>query len=105
MRTLVIALSLPLSGFSANQVLPAMQVIGNVFPAAQQTLVDEKVVYAAELLYNIPAQAYVVLDMNEDIPPAIKPVAKAKLIELNKLRLMIINAKGTVNCEFGHMQQ
>lgn len=105
MKKLLIVLCLGLSACSANQLLQAAPVIGNVCTAAQGTLIDEKVVYSAEVLYNIPAQAYVSADKNGKLTPALKAKLKPLLIKMNELRLAISAAKGSVNCDFEQMKQ
>jgi hypothetical protein len=104
-RSLIIALALASTSCTANQMLQAAPVIGNVCSAAQGTLVDEKVVYAAEVLYNIPAQAYVSADKNHKITPQLKATLKPMLIKLNDLRNAVKAAKGSVNCDFASMKE
>lgn len=105
MRTLAIALCLLLSACTANQVLESIPVVGNVCEAADRTLIDEKVVFAAETLYNIPAQAYVTADKNGRLTPALKAQTKPILIKMDDLRRAISAARGTVNCDFKQMQE
>lgn len=96
---------LALSACSTNQLLQAAPIIGNVCTAAQGTLIDEKVVYAAEVIYNIPAQAYVSADKNGKLKPELKAKLKPLLIKLNGLRLAVSAAKGSVNCDFTQMKE
>lgn len=105
MRKLFIILMLGASSCSANQMLQAAPVIGRVCTAAQRTLIDEKVVYAAQVLYNIPAQAYVSADRNHRLTPELKATLKPLLIRLNALRNTIKAARGSVNCDFERMKQ
>lgn len=94
-----------LSACSSNQILQALPVVGNVCTAAQGTLIDEKVVYAAEVIYNIPAQAYKAANENGKLSPELKGRLKPLLIKMNDLRLTISAAKGTVNCDFAQMKE
>lgn len=58
--------SASLGGCAAFQAPPA--------PAAafQATAIDERALFAAEALYNVPAQAYVVADTNDQLSPELK---------------------------------
>lgn len=47
---------------------------------AAGTLLDEKALYGAETAYNVPANAYVTLDANGQLSPAIKAKARPMLI-------------------------
>lgn len=105
MRKVVIVAALMLSACSPNKVLENAPVIGSVCAAADGTLIDEKVVYAAEVLYNIPAQAYKAANENGQLTPAMKAALKPKLIKLNDLRLAVVAAKGSINCDFNSMKE
>lgn len=80
-------------------------VVASVCGAAQGTLIDEKVVYAAEVLYNIPAQAYVSADKNGKLSPELKATLKPLLVKMNSLRKAIEAGQGAVNCDFENMKQ
>lgn len=105
MKKLLIGLALLVGACSPNQILQSTPVIENVCTAAQGTLIDEKVVYAAEVIYNIPAQAYVSADKNGKLTPGLKATLKPLLIKLNILRKAISAAKGSVNCDFAQMKE
>lgn len=73
--------SLSLGGCAALQAPPA--------PAAalQATALDEKALYAAEALYNVPAQAYVVADGNGQLSPELKTKLKPMLQDAYRVLL------------------
>jgi hypothetical protein len=106
MKRLAIALLLgtTLSACTPTQITQSVPIVGNVCSAAEGTLVDEKVVYAAQVIYNIPAQAYVSADKNKKLTPAMKATLKPLLIKLDDLRNTVKAAKGTVNCDFEQMK-
>lgn len=104
MRALIIAVLLGTSACTGNQIMENTPVVGTVCNAAQGTLVDEKVVYAAQVIYNIPAQAYVTADRNNRLTVDLKARIKPLLIKLNDLRNTVKAAKGTVNCDFEQMK-
>jgi hypothetical protein len=54
-----------------------------------QTAIDEKALYAAEALYNVPAQAYVDADARGKLTPEMKAVLKPKLADAYKALLAI----------------
>lgn len=111
MKTLAMmaaALSLPIaacSGCSTTQVLENAPVIGNICSATEGTLVDEKVVLSAEILYNVPAHAYVTALNKNQLTPEIKAIVKPKLVTLHALLRSVRAAKGSVNCDFNAMKQ
>lgn len=107
MKKVIIVLALMTSACSVNKVLESAPVIGDVCTAAQGTLIDEKVVYAAEVLYNIPAHAYVTADQSGKFEQKLelKATLKALLIKLDGLRRSISAAKGSVNCDFNSMKE
>lgn len=49
---------------------------------ADLTLMDEKAMYGAEVLYNVPANAYVIADAGNLLKPEVKATIKPKLIKL-----------------------
>lgn len=100
-----LSLCMALNACTVNDALKAAPVIGNVCSAADRTLIDEKVVYAAEVLYNIPAHAYVSADKNHKITPALREKVRPLLIRLNMLRKAVSAAKGSANCDFAAMKQ
>lgn len=104
MKKLIIALALVTTSCSANQMLQSAPIIGNVCSVAEGTLIDEKVVYAAEALYNMPAHAYVTALEANQLSPTTKALVKPKLIQLYSLLKTIRAAKGTVNCDFNAMK-
>lgn len=104
-KTLALLLCVSLSACSANSVLQNLPVVGNVCSAASGTLIDEKVVYGAEALFNVPAQAYVVADKNGKLTPELKAKLKPLLIQMDDYRLAIVAAKGTINCDYDKMKE
>lgn len=109
MKKMLIALAIasaPLAACSTlNTVLENAPVTGAVCAVADQTLIDEKVVFAAETLFNIPADAYEQAVLDGHLPPGdLRTDLRAKLIKLDTLRNAIYNAKGTVNCDFASMK-
>ncbi len=58
-------------------------------PSAAQASVspvaDEQALWAAEALYNVPAQAYVAADSRGVLPASVKSVVKPKLVRLYSL--------------------
>lgn len=48
---------------------------------ASDTIIDEKVLFAAETAYNIPAHAYVTLDAAGKLSPEIKTAVRPQLIK------------------------
>lgn len=75
---------------------------------ASFTVLDDKAVYAAEALYNVPAYAYVSANKNGTLPASVKAWAKPKLIQLySMLKLARAAYKaGDVagfNCQFAAM--
>jgi hypothetical protein len=50
--------------------------------ASNASVMDERALWAAEALYNVPAQAYVAADSRGALPVSVKTVAKAKLTQL-----------------------
>lgn len=108
MNKLMIALALSgasLSACTANQVLQGAPIIGSICTAAEGTLIDEKAVLSAEVLYNAPAQAYVAANDAGLLSVSQKALIKPKLIQLYSLLQTVKAAKGTVNCSFAAMQQ
>lgn len=103
-RIMILLAAFSINACTANQVLESAPIIGNVCAAAQGTLVDEKVVFAAETIYNIPAQAYVSALNSGKITPELKAVLKPLLVKLNAYRNAVKAAKGTVNCDFNAMK-
>lgn len=108
MNKLILAVALlgaPLSACTANQLLGSIPVVGNVCEVADRVLVDEKVVFAAETLFNIPADAYKRAFTAGQLP--VGPLQRSirdKLIKLDDLRIAVTNARGTVNCDFASMK-
>lgn len=93
MKRLLIAVSLVLItvSFAAATVscAPVPSVSGQ---CTSQTVVDDKVAYAAEALYNVPAQAYVTANKNGTLPADIKAKAKPILLEMYKKLLLVRSA-------------
>jgi hypothetical protein len=67
--------------------------------ALQGTAVDEQAMYAAEALYNVPAQAYTVADANGQLSPEVKRQAKAMLENAYKVLLIARSAYASGNAE------
>lgn len=105
MKKFIIVLALLTSSCSANQLLQSTPIIGTVCAAADRTLVDEKVVFAAETIYNIPAHAYKTANENGKLAPELKAKLKPLLIELDGYRRAVFAAKGSLSCDFASMQQ
>lgn len=106
MKGLVIALALALSGCGvADKVLESTPVVGAVCKAADRILIDEKVVYAANVLYNIPAQAYVSANNRGQLSAELKARLKPMLVNLYGYTQTIKAARGTVNCDFASMKK
>lgn len=106
MRTLalVIAASLSLSACERPVVGVGTPIV-DICTASDRTLIDEKVVYAAEAIFNIPAQAYKVANENGNLKEPLKGQAKSILIRMDDLRLAINAAKGTATCDFNELQK
>lgn len=108
MKKIVMALALavaPLSACTTTEVLQNAPVIGNVCAAADRTFVDEKVVFAAETVLNIAADAYIKAFKAGELPVGpLQRDLKAKVIKLESLRNAVVAAKGTVNCDFEAMK-
>ncbi len=105
MRSLILALALTTSACSGNEVLRNIPVAGSVCTVAEQTLIDEKVVYAANVLYNIPAQAYVSAVDRKQLNAATRAEIKPMLTKLYGYTQTIKAAQGTVNCDFSSMKK
>lgn len=110
MKKLLIALSLlaaPLAGCTTTQLLQGAPVIGNVCSAADRTLIDEKAVFAAQTLYNIPADAYKRAYKAGNLVPHSDLQIKLRnmLMRLDLMRVTIRDAKGAINCDFAAMQR
>lgn len=69
----------PVSEPSANVTGPASCGL------AADTLVDERVLYAAEAAYNVPAHAYVTLDGAGQLSAELKASVRPKLVEAYRL--------------------
>lgn len=82
-----------LGGCAALQAPPA--------PAAvlQGTTIDERAAYAAEALYNVPAQAYAVADGNGKLSPETKATLKPMLADAYKVLLAVRAARAAGNAE------
>ena len=96
--------ALTLGACTANQVLQSAPIISNVCEAADGTLIDEKVLYAANALYNVPAHAYVTANRNGKLSPELKAALKPKLLTMYRLLQAVKAAKGTVNCDYNSMK-
>lgn len=107
MRTLILACALALTGCvqGPNSLyLPTAPVV-KVCSVADQTLIDEKALYAAEIAYNIPAHAYVSANYSGLLTPELKAVLKPKLTTMYTMLKAIRAAKGTVSCDLVAMQK
>jgi predicted small secreted protein len=76
----------PLTACSTVSGIPAAVELATT-PICQGHTADEKMWYAAEAGYNIPAQAYVSANKHGLLTPSLKATLKPKLQELNRLRL------------------
>lgn len=61
-------------------------------PIAGSTALDEKAWYAAEALYNVPAQAYVSANKNGLLSPAVKAQVKPVLLKAREALLLVRQA-------------
>ncbi len=108
MKKIVMALALlgaPLSACTTTELLQNAPVIGNVCTAAQGTFVDEKVVFGAETLLNIAADGYKTAVLGGQLPVGqLRTDIRAKILLLEKLRNGVVNARGSVNCDFESMK-
>ena len=98
------SLALSTTACTANQALQSLPVVGDVCTIAEGTLIDDKVLYAANALYNVPAHAYVTANRDGQLTPAVKAVLKPKLLAMYRLLQAVTAAKGTVNCDYASMQ-
>lgn len=109
MKKFLIAASLALAPMTAgcgiNQVLENTPVVGSICEAADRTLIDEKVVFTTQTLFNIPADAYKRAVTDGHLPVGdLRTNLRNKLIKLDDLRIAIRNARGAVNCDFAAMK-
>lgn len=108
MKKLVMALALavaPLSACTTTEVLQNAPVIGNVCAAAERTLIDDRVVFASEALFDIASDAYITTFKAGQLPVGpLQRDLRGKLVQLNDLRNAIYNARGSVNCDFAAMK-
>jgi hypothetical protein len=75
-------LALPLGGCASmleTAGIPAAVAETVNTPVCNRTVLDDKAQYAAEALYNVPAQAYVSAYKRGLVTPAVKAVVKPKL--------------------------
>src|SRR4051812_2146608 len=79
--TVMVAACLALAVTAACQTLPTAVSLATQ-PVCAGVTVDEKLWYAAEAAYNVPAQAYVAANSRGLITPALKAVIKPKLITM-----------------------
>lgn len=105
MKKAIIILALLASSCSPTEIVRNTPVVGDVCTLADRTLIDEKVVFAAEVIYNIPAHAYFVADQNGKLTQDVKFEVKPMLRKLNNLRNAVFAAKGTLTCDFNNMKQ
>jgi hypothetical protein len=49
--------------------------------STQNTVIDERVLWGAEALYNVPAQAYKTADQNGTLPDSVRVVVRPLLIK------------------------
>lgn len=97
-----------LSALTLGACQPALQAVVNstsICQVGSGTLIDEKTLYAAEALYNVPAHAYVTADRNGHITPALRTQIRPKLITMYQLLKSMRAAKGTVNCDIDAMKE
>lgn len=89
---------------TANQLLQSAPVVGKVCAAADQTLIDNKVVGTATALYVAAATVYKAVNEAGELSPAAKAKVKPLLIEMYRYVGVIKAAKGAVNCDFASMK-
>lgn len=80
LATVLIACGTPL-----NTASDAIAIATSSEPIGDRIVMDEKAAYAAEVLYNIPAQAYVSADTRGLITPALRATIRPKLIYMASL--------------------
>ena len=83
---LAMALATISLGTSGCTALAGVQLVTQSAPLAGNTVLDEKAWYAAEALYNVPAQAYLSANKNGLLSPAVK--AKVKPILLSAYQVL-----------------
>ena len=85
LMTLIIATAIAACGVTGTATRDAVAMATSSAPIGDAIVMDEKTAYAAEVLYNIPAQAYVSADTRGLITPAMRAVLRPKLIYLASL--------------------
>lgn len=85
-RLLALNLALMMLPACAGQVASIPAVTGTA-PITSQTAIDEKAWYAAEALYNVPAQAYVAAVKADKMPASVRAIVKPKLQAMNRVRV------------------
>lgn len=73
------------SGTPLNTASDAISIATSSEPLGDRIVMDEKTAYAAEVLYNIPAQAYVSADTRGLITPTLRATIRPKLIYMASL--------------------
>lgn len=86
MKKLAIILCLGLS--SACATVPTSPMV-----CSSTTVVDNKVAYAAEALYNVPANAYMAANESGKLTPELKAKVKPILQQMYKYLLLVRTAK------------
>jgi hypothetical protein len=76
----MVACGTPISGTA-----DAVSIATSSTPIGDRVVMDEKTAYAAEVLYNIPAQAYVSADTRGLITPELRATIRPKLIYMASL--------------------
>jgi hypothetical protein len=61
-------------------------------PLGDRTVMDERAMYAAEALYNVPAQAYVTADTRGLLTPAVRAAVRPILIQARQALLAVREA-------------
>jgi hypothetical protein len=107
MRTLILVSALFLGGCvqGGNSLHLPTNPIVEVCSASEKTLIDEKALYSAELLYNIPAHAYTSANYSNLLTPELKAILKPKLVTLYQMLKAVRSAKGSLSCDLNAMQQ
>lgn len=70
----------------------AVAVATSSTPLGDRTVMDERAMYAAEALYNVPAQAYVTADTRGLLTPAMRRAVRPVLVEARQVLLTVREA-------------
>ena len=85
LMTLVLATAIAACAVTGTTTRDAVAIATSSAPIGDRVVMDEKTAYAAEVLYNIPAQAYVSADTRGLISADLRATLRPKLIYLASL--------------------